>query len=207
MCTRELSLPDDVEVASSLSDALALVSISDREKLVDKIFVIGGQSVYREAITHCCCSKILFTSIESNVSDCDVFFPFLSADQYTLSYRSNLREDNGISYRFTEYDRIPETTEIGTVPPSLCSNLEEMQYLDALRLIMASGVERSDRTGTGTLSIFGLQMRFSLRDEIFPLLTTKRVFWRGVAEELLWFVKGCTDANELANKDIHIWDG
>ena len=50
-------------------------------------------------------------------------------------------------------------------------------------------------------------MRFSLRDDVFPLLTTKKVFWRGVCEELLWFVKGCTDANLLAAKDIHIWDG
>ena len=49
-------------------------------------------------------------------------------------------------------------------------------------------------------------MRFSLRDGIFPLLTTKRVFWRGVAEELLWFVRGSTNGNKLAEKNIHIWD-
>lgn len=49
-------------------------------------------------------------------------------------------------------------------------------------------------------------MRFNLRDGIFPLLTTKRVFWRGVAEELLWFVRGSTNGNELTNKKIHIWD-
>ena len=53
---------------------------------------------------------------------------------------------------------------------------------------------------TGTLSRFGCQMRFSLRDGIFPLLTTKRVWWKGVAEELLWFVSGCTNANTLATK-------
>ena len=50
-------------------------------------------------------------------------------------------------------------------------------------------------------------MRFSLKDGVFPLLTTKRVFWRGVAEELLWFVKGCTNGKELGDKGIHIWDG
>ena len=50
-------------------------------------------------------------------------------------------------------------------------------------------------------------MRYSLRDDTLPLLTTKRTFWRGVAEELLWFVKGSTNANELAEKNIHIWDG
>lgn len=50
-------------------------------------------------------------------------------------------------------------------------------------------------------------MRFSLRDNTLPLLTTKRTFWRGVAEELLWFISGNTNANTLAEKDIHIWDG
>ena len=59
--------------------------------------------------------------------------------------------------------------------------------------------------GTGTISIFGAQMRFSLR-ESFPLLTTKRTFWRGVAEELLWFIQGNTNANDLAAKKVHIWD-
>ena len=53
--------------------------------------------------------------------------------------------------------------------------------------------------GTGTKSIFGVQMRFNLRHS-FPLLTTKRVFWRGLAEELLWFIKGSTNANELSDK-------
>ena len=60
--------------------------------------------------------------------------------------------------------------------------------------------------GTGTISVFGTQMRFSLRDNVIPLLTTKRVFWRGVAEELLWFVSGCTNAKELNKKGIKIWD-
>ena len=60
--------------------------------------------------------------------------------------------------------------------------------------------------GTGTLSKFGCQMRFNLREH-FPLLTTKRVFWRGVAEELLWFISGKTNAKELHDKGIHIWDG
>lgn len=50
-------------------------------------------------------------------------------------------------------------------------------------------------------------MRFSLRDNVFPLLTTKRVFFRGIAEELLWFIRGCTDAKELQAKNVHIWDG
>lgn len=83
---------------------------------------------------------------------------------------------------------------------------EEHQYLDLIRTIMRSGNRKGDRTGTGTISIFGVQMRFSIRDGVFPLLTTKRVFWRGVVEELLWFIRGSTNAKELQDKDVHIWD-
>jgi len=98
----------------------------------------------------------------------------------------------------TKKEEIPEGPEI---------NPEEMQYLNICRDIIENGVKRGDRTGTGTMSKFGVQMRYSLRDDTLPLLTTKRTFWRGVAEELLWFVKGSTNANELAAKNIHIWDG
>ncbi|AAK77723.1 ORF54, putative thymidylate synthase [White spot syndrome virus] len=82
----------------------------------------------------------------------------------------------------------------------------EHQYLNLVREILERGVKKDDRTGTGTLSIFGPQMRFSLRDDTIPVLTTKKIFWRGVVEELLWFIRGNTDAKELAKKKIHIWN-
>ncbi|XP_026481154.1 thymidylate synthase [Ctenocephalides felis] len=84
---------------------------------------------------------------------------------------------------------------------------EEYQYLDHIKLIIEKGNKKSDRTGVGTMSIFGAQMRYSLRDNTFPLLTTKNVFWRAVVEELLWFIRGSTNSNELKDKKIHIWDG
>jgi dihydrofolate reductase/thymidylate synthase len=84
---------------------------------------------------------------------------------------------------------------------------EEMQYLDQIRDIISTGSVRGDRTGVGTISKFGMTSRWSLRDDVFPLLTTKKVFWRGVAEELLWFVSGNTSAKALQDKNIHIWDG
>ena len=84
---------------------------------------------------------------------------------------------------------------------------EEMQYLDLIRKIIDTGARREDRTGTGTLSVFGAQMRFSLRNGAFPLLTTKKVFYRGIAEELFWFIRGSTNAKELQEKNVRIWDG
>lgn len=86
-------------------------------------------------------------------------------------------------------------------------NEDEMQYLNLTRRIIAKGNKRLDRTGVGTLSMFGNQMRYNLRNNTFPLLTTKRVFFRGVAEELLWFIRGSTSAKDLQAKNIRIWDG
>lgn len=88
-----------------------------------------------------------------------------------------------------------------------CEKHDEHKYLDLIKTILKKGNKKGDRTGTGTLSLFGAQMRFSLRAGVFPLLTTKRVFWRGVAEELLWFIKGSTNAKNLQDKGVHIWDG
>jgi thymidylate synthase len=86
-------------------------------------------------------------------------------------------------------------------------NHEELQYLDLIKRILKEGHHRPDRTGTGTIGFFGAQMRFSLADNSFPLLTTKRTFYRGIVEELLWFIKGDTNANHLKERNIHIWDG
>jgi len=85
-------------------------------------------------------------------------------------------------------------------------NTDEQQYLDHIKKILENGHKKIDRTKIGTLSLFGVQMRYNLKDGVFPLLTTKRVFWRGVVEELLWFIKGSTNSKELSEKDVKIWD-
>ena len=79
------------------------------------------------------------------------------------------------------------------------------QYLDLLQKVLDEGVVKGDRTGTGTRSIFGHQMRFSMKDG-FPLVTTKKVYFKGVLHELLWFLKGDTNIKYLVDNNVHIWD-
>lgn len=78
-------------------------------------------------------------------------------------------------------------------------------YEDLVRRILTEGTLKSDRTGTGTISLFGQQMRFDL-GKGFPLITTKRVWFKGVAYELLWFLKGSSNINWLVEHGVHIWD-
>ena len=88
--------------------------------------------------------------------------------------------------------------------------MDEQPYLDLVRCVLQTGQLRNDRTGTGTRSVFGAQMRYSLSnakgERVIPLLTTKRVFWKGIVAELLWFIGGSTDNKKLQAQGVHFWD-
>ena len=79
------------------------------------------------------------------------------------------------------------------------------QYLELLEDIRTNGVKKSDRTGVGTISVFGRQLRFDL-SEGFPAVTTKKLFMRGIIHELIWFLQGSSNIKYLVDNDVHIWD-
>ena len=81
----------------------------------------------------------------------------------------------------------------------------DKQYQELLQDILDNGVEKKDRTGTGTLSVFGRQIRHKM-SEGYPLLTTKKMYWKGIVVELLWFLRGDTNIKYLIDNDCHIWD-
>merc|ERR1719183_2227938 len=204
--------PEGVLVASSVADAVEKLKSQED---VEEIFVIGGQSAYKEAIEMDSCRQIFMTRIGTEF-ECDAFFPAFDATKFNVVHVSTTRNSKGLPYDFIVYERHDTESKIATLSQASAPLIalggtgkmlhEEYQYLDAIREIIDKGIASDDRTGVGTRSLFGKMMRFDLRTS-FPLLTTKRVFWRGVFEELLWFVRGDTNAKHLSDKGVKIWDG
>jgi len=203
--------PSGILVASSVADAAGkLASRSD----VGEIFVIGGQEAYKEAVELPCCVRIYLTRVGSDVA-CDAFFPAFDENRFRIVRVSESRSHKGTPYDFVVYERSDEAgapmlkdTSAALVAAGGAGEFlhEEYLYLNAIREIIDKGTDMGDRTGVGTRSMFGKMLRFNLRNG-FPLLTTKRVFWRGVVEELLWFVGGDTNGKHLSEKGVKIWEG
>ncbi|XP_021738649.1 bifunctional dihydrofolate reductase-thymidylate synthase 1-like [Chenopodium quinoa] len=216
---------DDVVTCGSINSALELLGMRPYDLLIERVFVIGGGQILREALNAPACDAIHITEIETDI-ECDTFMPAVDDSLFQPWYSSFPLVENNIRHSFVTYVRVRRTAaDIGTqintakalsskfevqdfsfLPQMVFDRHQEYLYLKLVQEILSSGNLKDDRTGTGTLSKFGCQMRFNLRKS-FPLLTTKRVFWRGVVEELLWFISGSTNAKVLQEKGIHIWDG
>lgn len=175
-------------VCKSLRDALDFIQTRDD---IENIFVIGGSQLYRESFVSPFCESIYLTTVFKSYLKYDAFIPTIDRAKFDLEYSGDMQSENGILFQFQRFVK----------------RHEEYQYLDLLTELIATGDLRANRTGTDTFGKFGKFMSFSLRDGTFPLLTTKTVFWRGLVEELLWFIKGCTDSKVLSNKRVKIWDG
>ncbi len=184
------NVPPSVPVLRSLEHALHFLASPDLA--LHKIFILGGVALYEEAMRHKSGFEIFLTVIDKEF-ECDVFWGGVDEHEYALdeSYTKH-EEENGVTYRLLRYQRRPPHPELA--------------YLQLVREVMETGNRRGDRTGVGTVSRFGAQLRFDL-SRGFPLLTTKKMFWKGVRDELLWFIAGDTDAKRLAAKGVHIWDG
>jgi thymidylate synthase len=88
----------------------------------------------------------------------------------------------------------------------MANNKVDREYFRLLNLILEKGKLKSNRTGINTIGVFGEQAKFDVNLDAFPILTTKKVFWRGIVHELLWFISGSTNIKYLVDNDVHIWD-
>jgi len=171
---------------------------------INETFVSGGARLYDLAAErHENISNVFHTRIGQNVEG-DVFIPIDFFSHFPVKEQSKTMVENGLNFDIL---RRCNPGIINNLQSSfLDSSAEELQYLELVSRIIQTGDVREDRTGTGTKSLFGNMMRFDL-SQSFPLLTSKRVFWKGVVEELLWFLRGSTDSNELAKVGVGIWEG
>ena len=167
---------------------------------LQKTFVIGGSHLYNEVLESDIVSYIHITKIEKEY-DADTYFPnileckdklLISGKLFNEELIEKIERDNEPNLLFLKYSKV---------------NIEENKYLNVLKDLIENGEERNDRTGTGTLAKFGETLEFDLRNGILPMLTTKKVFLRGVLEELLWFIKGDTNSKRLEEKKVNIWKG
>ena len=202
------------KVFTNLTDSLKYIE-ENQTLNIEKTFIIGGSSIYQEVLNNHLdkLTNLYITQIYDNF-DCDRLFlnkeryneiiqnyNLFSCSDFINEYCSLSNRD--IYYRFLRYQVKGFDIE-SNIP--MFVNREEMQYINLLEKITSEGISRGDRTGTGTLSIFGETQKFNLRDT-FPLLTTKRMFLRGIFEELMLYLRGQTDNKILNSKNINIWNG
>lgn len=165
------------------------------------IFFIGGLGLFQTVFNeyNFKIQSIHWTKINYDY-ECNIMFDDLN--KFLSSYQlTNIIQDHDMD------KLINKTVGFEIRRYELIEKHQEYQYLEAISEIIQKGASRIDRTGTGTLSRLGYQMRYDLSDGKFPLLTTKRMFTRGIIEELLWILRGETDAKILQEKNVHIWDG
>lgn len=177
-----------------------IIRILDNSIEHDKIFVIGGDSIYKKTIKSTLLDKVYLTKINKKIEG-DRFFPRLTNDFDLISVEPGSNKDlnfNIYKKRSSKYDWKYEEP--------YTKKHQEYQYHDLIKKILNEGNICNERTGTGIKSIFGTQMQFDISRHI-PLLTTKKMFTRGIIEELLWFLRGETNNKTLQEKDVHIWDG
>ena len=167
------------------------------------VFVIGGSELYNLFLSQA--DRLYITQVQTEDGkdvkftegeEPDTFMNHFTSDYNLIGMSEKYKgvyKDTSLSYRVLHYRLSEKMTE-------------EYKYLNFMNNILSNGNERSDRTGTGTVSLFGNQMRFDISKTI-PLLTTKRVPFKTIVEELLWFCRGDTDAKVLQKKGIKIWDG
>lgn len=158
----------------------------------EKAFIIGGGSIYKYAIENDYVDNIYIDELNIEVEDADTFFPDFKAIHPWQKVGRRIEIVKDFAYA-SVYER-----ERGR------NNKVDNQYLNLIQDILKNGTEKDTRAGK-TLSLFSRQMRFNLKNGL-PMLTTKKMFSKGVIHELLWFIKGDTNIKYLVENGVHIWD-
>lgn len=177
----------------SLNDCLAYCRAEKLTKNMDNIFVIGGEQLYREAMIHPY-AKNIYQSYINYDYECDR--TCIIPDKYKLVKSTNLQCNDELIMKVVDL----------SFRQYISPKHPELNYLELLDKIITTGHYRDTRNAK-TYSIFGDQLTFDLKNNVFPLLTTKKVALRLIFEELMFFLRGETDVGILQKTNVHIWDG
>ena len=167
-----------------------------------QVFIIGGRDIYTLFIP--ICQKAYITNFYASYDNAQVYFPQHLFELYFSCDESQTVESE--FGKFTVWNRCTgnDSNRQDNIHNDKFCN--ESGYLRHLNFILRNGTLRQDRTNTGTISIFGCNpIRFDI-SKCVPLLTTKKMGWKGIIKELLWFLRGDTDAKILQRQNVHIWD-
>ena len=176
-----------IRVYNNLEDAIKFAKSIDEE-----VFIIGGASIYDYALSHDLVDRVYVDILAEDVPDADTFFPDIITNPDWEEVGRPVEIENRKAYAM-EYVKIRGK-----------NNHVDEQYLGLVNRIIKEGVEKDTRAGK-TRSLFGEQLRFKLWRGL-PMLTTKKMFAKGVIHELLWFLSGDTNIKYLVDNGVHIWD-
>ena len=176
------------------------------DETFNEIFVIGGETLYKRIIDEHIdlVNKIYVTEIYKEF-ECDTFAPHFhklagNLIEYSNVSKFNYCKESDTYFRFVEYTGKKFLTRLKWV------NIEEQNYLNTLWKLLHNGELRKNRTGIDTKSLFSCVGNYDLEDT-FPALTTRRIFFRGIFEELMFYLSGKTDNQILVDKNVNIWTG
>lgn len=179
---------EKIYAVKSVEEAISLA----KSLTMNDIFIIGGASIYKYALEHDLVDKIYIDYLSEFVEDADAFFPLFQNNNSWEEIGETNEILKGKAYA-KEYVKLRGE-----------NNNVDNQYLDLVNEIIEHGEVKDTRAGK-TRSLFGKQLRFNLKEGL-PMLTTKKMFSKGVIHELLWFIKGDTNIKYLVDNGVHIWD-
>lgn len=192
---------DKIIIKHNMRDLLMF--LENNKKTINEVYVIGGNTLYSQFLDMQLINKFYITQIDKNY-ECDNIFPYNKVINnskfkinnsniiYDINKKNTVNNTNQDKLIFIEYDYY---------------NKEENNFLNSIQKIINKGVYNLDRTKVGTLSLFGKSFKYNIRNYRFPLFTHRKMFVRGIIEELLFFISGSPDTKILENKNVNIWKG
>lgn len=189
---------DNLKYFNNIDDILLYLH-NNKEKFND-VYIIGGNQIYNIFLDLQIIQNIYLTSISEINYNCDIHFDFNKYKKYFEIQESNIEydidqlSDNKKNNKliFNKYQYI---------------NHDEQQYINMINKVIKKGIYNLDRTKIGTISVFGKSFKYNIRNYRIPIFTHRKMFYRGIIEELLFFISGNTNTKLLEDKKVNIWKG